>query len=127
MIIRTIDGSGDWEFGKGRNSYSSGQAAVAEMVQTRLLSFLGDCFWDVTAGINWYGYLGYKDELALNLAVSTCILNTPDQNGNLVITGINQLVLTLNRQSRNLFIQYQAVSIYSTITSTFSYDLGGSV
>lgn len=126
MRVRALDSFNDWTFGKGQNDYNTGQAAVVEMISTRLLSFLGDCFFDTGAGIDWFGYLGGKDQLALNLAVSATILNTPDENGNQLITGIDQLSIVLNHVTRNLSISYQATSIYSTVTATFSYDLNGS-
>lgn len=126
MIIRALTPAGDWTFGKGKNDYVSGNAAAAELIQTRLLSFLGDCFFDTGAGIDWFTYLGnVGTELPLNLAVSATILNTPDQNGNQIVTGINQLSIVLNRQTRNLSIQYQVTTVYSTVTGSFSYDLNG--
>ena len=79
MIIRSIDGTGDWNFGKGANDYNSGQAAIAELIQVRLLSFLGDCPFDMGAGIAWFQFLGSKNQIALNLAVSAVILNTSDR------------------------------------------------
>lgn len=52
MIVRALDINGDWTFGQGKGNYLTNQAAIAQNVQTRLLSFLGDCFFDPTAGIN---------------------------------------------------------------------------
>lgn len=126
MRVRALDLQGDWTFGKGQNDYKTGQAAAVELIQTRLLSFLGDCFFDSGSGIDWFGYLGGKDELSLNLAVSSTILNTPDQNGNQIVTGLKQLSIVLNRQTRNISIQYQAITVFSVVTGAFTYDLGGS-
>ena len=127
MIVRALDANGDWTYGTGQNNYLSGQAAAEQLIKTRILSFLGDCFFDSTSGIAWFSYLGsLNSELALNLAVSATILNTTDENGNQIVTGMQQLSIVLNRQSRNLSVSYQAVTIYSVITSAFSYDLNGS-
>ncbi len=126
MRIRALTATGDWTYGKGQNDYNTGQAAAAELIQSRLLSFLGDCFFDTGAGIDWFGYLGGKDELSLNLAVSATILNTPDQNGNQIVTGLQQVSVVLNRATRNLAIQYQAITVFSVVTGAFTYDLGGS-
>jgi len=127
MIVRALDSQGDWTYGKGENDYLSGSSAVGQMIQTRVLSFLGDCFFDTGAGIAWFSYLGaIGSETALNLAISTTILNTPDQAGNPVVTGLKQLSVVLNRQTRNLSVQYQVITAFSSVTGAFSYDLGGS-
>lgn len=121
MIVRALDSNGDWTFGKGQNDYKSANNAVAQNIQTRLLSFLGDCFFDVTAGIDWFNLLGGKDQLALNLAVSATILNTEN------VTGILQLFLTFTPRTRSISIQYQVQTIYSTqgLSGAFQYDLNG--
>ncbi len=115
MIVRAIDGNHDWLFGKGKNNYLSGVSAVAQSINTRLYSFLGDCFFDVAGGIDWFNLLGSKNQIALNLAVSSVILNTDG------VTGILQLTIALNAQ-RNLRITY-TVSIASS-TSAISTASG---
>jgi hypothetical protein len=76
MIVRAIDGENDWQFGKGKNDYKSNNSAIAQNIKTRLQSFLGDCFFDVPAGIDWFNLLGSKNQIALELSVRTIILNT---------------------------------------------------
>lgn len=128
MRVRALDSSGDWTYGAGQNNYAQAQAAAELMIQTRVLSFLGDCFFDLGAGIAWFSYLGNtgaQDELSLQLAISATILNTPDENGNQIVLGLQQLSVVLNRQTRNLAVQYQAVTIFSTVTGAFTYDLNG--
>lgn len=65
MIIRKVDSENDWEFGKGLASYATDEQAVDENVKTRLLSWVGDCFFDLQAGIDWRARLdiGQQDEL----------------------------------------------------------------
>lgn len=110
-IVRAIDHTGDWLFGKGRNDYRSKQPAVAQNIETRLRSFLGDCFFDTTAGIDWFTLLGGKNQFAVNLAVSTTILNTAD------VTGLLQLSVTLSA-SRNLKITYKVDTNFGVVTSS---------
>lgn len=76
MIVRALDADHDWTFGKGRNNYLRNVDAIQQTIETRLLSFLGDCFFDVTAGIDWFGLLGGKNRQALELAIAAVILNT---------------------------------------------------
>lgn len=121
MRVRAIDINGAWLYGKGQNDYLTGNAAVAQNIKTRLLSFLGDCFFDLGAGLDWFNYLGSKDRLAIDLAVSATILNT---NG---VTGIRQLSITLSPSTRQLSIQYQVQTVFSVLSGSFQYDLNGTV
>lgn len=115
-IVRAINTQGDWTFGQSLNNYLSANMAIQQSIKTRLLSFLGDCFFDVLAGINWFNLLGSKNQTALNLSVSAIILNT--QN----VTGILQLSISLT-QNRNFTINYNAQTVYSTVGDYFQYNL----
>ena len=117
MIVRSLDANHDWNFGKGRNDYRRDQSAIAQSIETRLMSFLADCFFDLGAGIDWFNLLGSKDQLSLNLAMTTTILNTEG------VTGVNQLSYTLD-EKRALFVQYEVQTVYSTISSTFTLNPG---
>ena len=76
MRFRNLDTNGDWVFGKGRNSYVKDDKALMLNIKTRLLSFLGDCFFDVDAGIDWWNLLGEKDVKRLAASVQRIILNS---------------------------------------------------
>lgn len=118
MIVRAIDINGDWEFGKGKNDYKRNRDALAQMIQTRLLSFLGDCFFDLAAGIDWFNLLGGKDRTALELAISTTILNTQG------VTGL--LLLAINETPNRLFtIRYRVQTTLGEIGEIFQYDANG--
>lgn len=115
MIVRALDDNGDWTFGKGRNNYLSLNKAVVQNINTRLKSFLGDCFFDAGAGIDWFTRLGGKDELALNLDISTVILNTADV--------LALLELTVSTDSARVFrAQYQVLTVYSKSQGSFNFD-----
>ena len=120
MIVRALTSTGDWTFGAGLNNYKSANNAVAQSIQTRCLSFLGDCFFDTGAGIDWFNFLnGSKNQLALQLAISAVILNTDN------VTGIKQLSINLDHGTRKFTISYAAITSYSTTQGVFSYDLNG--
>lgn len=116
MRVRELDNTHDWTFGKGRNNYLRDRAATMQNINTRLQSFLGDCFFDAGAGIDWFNLLGTKDQVSLNLAVSAVILNTID------VTGIEQLSVELSQQ-RLLEIKYQVQTSYGPAFQTFQFDL----
>ncbi len=116
-MTRAIDANGDWIFGTGLNAYVSGNAEVAQNIQTRLSCFLNDCFFDTTAGINWLYLLGAKNQSALNLAIGAVILNTAN------VTGGLQLSVTYNAKTRNVSIVYNVTTTYSQLSNSFNYDL----
>lgn len=116
MIVRALDGAGDWTYGKGRNDYKSGVKAIAQNIQTRLSSFLGDCFFNTGAGIDWFHLLGAKDQFALNIAISSTILNTEN------VTGLLQLDLRII--NRKITIKYNVQTTLSVLSDTFVYDVG---
>ena len=106
MIVRAVTDTNDWTFGKGRNDYKSNSDAIIQNIKTRLQSFKGDCFFAATEGADWWNLLGGKSLLAVQLAVTSIILNTDG------VTGIVSLSVNLDK-SRNATIQYQVTSVYS--------------
>ena len=117
MIVRQIDVNGDWTFGSGKNNYLSNNAAVAQNLETRLRSFLGDCFFDQLAGINWFSLLGSKNETALLLSISTVISNTPN------VIGILELSAILNN-NRSITVSYVVQTTYSSVSNSFEFNIG---
>lgn len=121
MRVREVDSQNDWLFGKGQNDYLTQNNAVVQSIRTRLQSFLGDCFFDLGAGIDWFTYLGSKNQAGLTISVASIIINTEN------VTGLLQLSVVLNDVTRNISIRYQVQSTYSVISDTFVFDLNGSV
>lgn len=107
MIIRALDGQHDFQFGKGLQSYLKDNNAIALNVQTRLLSFLNDCFFDAAAGIDWIQLLSNratKEEIILNcrgvilqsygvVRVNSITINSFD-NRNLNLTYVIDTIFT---------------------------------
>lgn len=117
MIVRALDVLHDWTFGQGLNNYFRNNKAIVQSINTRLQCFLGDCFFDLGSGIDWFNYLGSKNSaLALNLAVSATIINTEN------VTALQQLSLNLNDATRVLTITYQVQTVYSVTNSVFTFD-----
>lgn len=112
MIVRALDGNHDWTFGKGKNNYLSANKAIVQNIDTRLNSFLGDCFFALDAGLDWFNLLGSKDQLALELAVRAVILNTDD------VTGIVSLNINLVHSTRAITMTYTVNTIYSISNNT---------
>jgi hypothetical protein len=121
MRVRALDVNHDWTFGKGQNDYLVGNRAIGQLIQTRLLEFSGNCFWNLGAGLDWFNYLGSKDEITTNLAIRSTILNTDG------VTGLIQVSINLSPVTRKLTVQYKVQTIYSVLTGAFVYDLNGTV
>lgn len=62
MKFRSLDGNWDWEFGKGKTSYSPDSIAIAYDVKSKILSWYGDCFFAMNEGIDWKNILGTKNQ-----------------------------------------------------------------
>jgi len=116
MIVRSLDDDHDWNFGKGRQDYLGGVEAIMQMIETRLYEFLGDAFFAMQEGIDWFNLLSGNTKLELDLVISARILNTAG------VTGIQQLSSDLNRTTRSLTVSYQVQTIYSTAYGLFEFD-----
>lgn len=121
LLVRALDGSGDWQWGAGLQSYVYNQAAVAQLIVTDCTSFLGDCFFNVTSGIDWYNLLTVNNLLSIQLALGATMLNV---GGGGIVTGILNVLATTNPSNRFFSVEYSVISIYSTtpLSSQFSYD-----
>lgn len=106
MIFRQLDSSGDWEFGKGVNDYARQNNAIGLNVKTRILSWVGDCFFDQDAGIDWINRLGSKNQRELlELDLRNIILQSDG------VTGI--LDFSTNVVDRAFTAEYSIQTIYS--------------
>ncbi len=109
MIIRALTSDHDWTFGQGKSNYLSNNNAIAENIQTRLLSFLGDCFFDMQAGIDWISLLGTKntkDEIVLS-----CKAVISNSYG---VVRVNSVDIVATNDIRRAVITYNIDSIFST-------------
>lgn len=107
MIVRAIDANGDWLFGKGRNDYLSNNRAIVQNIATRLRSFLGDCFFALDAGLDWFNLLGSKNLIALELAVRATILNTEE------VVAIVDVSIDLDETTRHITMRYSVNTVYT--------------
>lgn len=57
MIVRELDSSHDWTFGRGFANYLNGSDAIAQCVKTKLLALKRDWFLNRDDGIAWFDYL----------------------------------------------------------------------
>lgn len=106
-MFRSLDASHDWNFGQGLQSYVTGEQAIGLNIQTRILSFLGNCFFDTLAGINWLIYFGTPGQTQqILLSVQACILQSYG------VTKVNQV--TLNESAtKQITLTFNIYDIFS--------------
>jgi len=118
MIVRAIDNTGDWTFGKGLQNYLVTAKAIAQNIETKLRSFLNDCYFDMGAGIDWWTLLGSYSKNNVLTAVYTTIGNCYG------VSQINNVTVSLDPTTRILSLSYSVKTIYDeNINSTV--QLGG--
>ena len=111
MIIRGLDGAGDWQLGRGKASYLKGQDAVMLNIKTRLKSFLNDAFWNMTFGIDWLNYLGNKQtQVNVLLACRAMVLQS------FGVTKINAIDYSM--AGRQITVDINANTIFSINANT---------
>ena len=107
MIIRSIDENGDWVFGKGKSSYKRSDKAIEQNIKTRYLEWVGDCFFNKEAGIDWNGRLDFSSRDLLELDIRKIILQSE---------GVTELAsLSVELVNRIFKATYTIKTINSTI------------
>ena len=108
MIIRALNSSGDITFGQGTQNYLTGQAAIAENIQTRLKSFLNNCFWNMGAGIDWFTFLGGGNtSTQIQLACTAVIAQS------FGVLAVNSVSVNTNLVNRSISVSYTITTIYT--------------
>lgn len=116
MRVRGLDTNHDWIFGQGRSAYKVGLDAVSQDINTRLNSFLGDCFFARQDGIDWFNLIGSKNLLTLQIAITTQILNTQG------VLGIINISFDLNHRTRNFTAIYKIQASEGVVSGTFTSE-----
>jgi len=115
MSFRALDSNGDWTFGNGQQNYLTGLNAIAADINTALKTFLGECFFAVNFGVDWWNLLGSKDQQGIILQCRQIIASRDS------VTRINSVYAALDRTTRCLVVTYNIDTIYSrNYTSTIA-------
>ena len=108
MQVSGLDKDLDWRFGKGRAVYKRDSAAIAQSVLTRLRSFRGDWYLNVTFGINWIELLGnLGTENRLLRAVESTVLQTDG------VISIQRLGIIRRNANRGVTIELQYTDVFT--------------
>ena len=108
MQVSGLDNNLDWRFGKGRAVYKRDSKAIAQNVLTRLRSFKGDWYLNVTFGINWIELLGnLGTENRLLRAVESTVLQTDG------VISIQRLGIIRRNANRGVTIELQYTDVFT--------------
>lgn len=107
MTFRNLDANHDWVFGTGQNDYVSENQEIALNIETRILSFLGDCFFAINEGIDWFNLLDYRYQNSLEMKVQEVVKNTPG------VSAVNSIDIMLGA-NRKIIITYDIQTIFSS-------------
>jgi len=115
--FRNLDTNGDWQYGSGQNDYVKDAEAVKLDVKTRLQEWLGDCFFNQDAGIDYINRLGNKDqETLLEQDIRTIILQTEG------VASLNEF--SFSTIDRSFSASYNITTIYSDTFDDFIEQVG---
>lgn len=107
MRVRRLDSNHDWTFGQGFSSYANQSEAIAQCVQTRLWSFMGDWFLDLEHGLPWLEQMDRTTNLnAFERQIKRAVLE---------VEGVKQIQAyhtDLDSNSRQLTVSIEYVDIY---------------
>lgn len=80
MTVRKLSSTGDFTFGASQlNFLSNSPEAVAQVIQTSLLLWLGEWYLDLTKGMPWIqGVLGKHNQATADVTVQDYILQVQD-------------------------------------------------
>lgn len=108
MRIRAIDSNHDWTFGKGKQNYRTDSEEIAQDVQTKLLEFLNDCFFNLDAGVDWINLMRQKNKQ--NQIALSCRAVMLKAEG---VVRVNQVSVSYSSASRGLVISYNIDTIFT--------------
>mgnify|MGYP000459845906 CR=1 FL=1 len=107
MRTRRLDSNHDWMFGSGRGDYATESLAIAQSVETRLLSLYGDWFLNREHGLKWFDWLQKNPDLMqMESALKKTVLNTEG------VTEITAFSISLDPDSRRMTVQVNYNDIY---------------
>lgn len=120
MIIRALTPQGDWTFGNGTSNYLTDIPAIGENIKTRILSWLGNCFFDTGAGIDWLNRLSLLNQKELlEVDLRRIIFQSYG------VTGIESFSLTSSPITRKFIATYTVSTIFSqNFTATVIQEIG---
>lgn len=114
MIVSALDKNNDWTFGRGRNNYITGGAAIAQKVKCRIRSFKNDNPLNMDDNIDWMYLLSEKNtEREILREIERVTLATDG------VMRIIDLSMTVDKRSRHQAIELRIETVFDEQLITF--------
>ncbi|WP_449555278.1 hypothetical protein [Lelliottia amnigena] len=114
MIVSALDKNNDWTFGRGRNNYITGGAAIAQKVKCRIRSFKNDNPLNMDDNINWMYLLSEKNtEREILREIERVTLATDG------VMRIIDLSMTVDKRNRHQAIELRIETVFDEQLITF--------
>lgn len=110
MKTRALDSAGDWQFGRGLQSFVTEKNALKQNISTRLKSWKSDCFFAMDDGVDWQNFLDIGKKRFLDIDIKRVILQTEG------VLRISSYTSTLNTGTRAATISATVATIFGLVT-----------
>jgi hypothetical protein len=88
MITRALTAGGDWTYGSGLQNYLRSEAAIEQNIVTTVKSWVGDCYYALSFGVDWYNRLDVGQQKNLVQEIRQVIAGCYGVVGVLSINGV---------------------------------------
>lgn len=112
MKTRALDSQGDWQFGRGLQSYVTEKNALKQNISTRLKSWKNDCFFAMDDGVDWNNFMDIGKKKFLDIDIKRVILQTEG------VLRISTYTSTLDTAERRATITATVATIFGLVTVT---------
>lgn len=110
MKTRALDINGDWQFGRGLQSYVTEKNALKQNISTRLKSWKNDCFFAMDDGVDWQNFLDIGMKQYLDIDIKRVVLQTEG------VLRISSYTSTLDTENRAATIRVTIGTVFGMIT-----------
>lgn len=107
MKTRGLDKNHDWLLGKGLSDYVADAGAISQNIQTRILSWKGDCYFALQDGVDWTNRLGVGQQKALLEEIRALLLQTEG------VVSVNNVTASYVPEKRSYTLSYDIQTIFS--------------
>jgi hypothetical protein len=106
-----LDSSGDWAVSGSKLQLATERDEIAQIVATRLRTFLGEWFLDVRIGVPWFSKILKKNPNPAE--VEALLIQTIVESPGIVT--LKTFELTLDNKTRKLKVNFEAQSLAGVI------------
>ncbi|EKN3738034.1 hypothetical protein ACMU9U_004065 [Yersinia enterocolitica] len=114
MIVSALDKNNDWTFGRGKQNYITGGAAIAQKAKCRIRSFRNDNPLNMDDNIDWLYLLSEKNTEQETLREIERVTLATDG-----MMRIIDLSMVVNKNTRHQVIELRIETVFDEQSFTF--------